>query len=112
MTLNYQPGCIPGFGMPVDLSASRATGMDLVREIAREVAQRHGVSMADILGERRFRPIVHARQEVAWRLARLRHPDGSCRFSLPQIGAWLGGRHHTTILHAIRAHEKRMGRSA
>ena len=112
MTLTYQPGCIPGYGMPADPSASRATGMDLVREIAREVARRHGVPTSEIFGDRRFRPIVHARQEVAWRLARLRHPDGSRRFSLPQIGQWLGGKDHTTILHAIRAHEKRMERPA
>ena len=109
MTLTYQPGCVPGYGMPVQPPASGATGKDLFREIAREVGERHGVSVADITGDSRLRLIVHARQEVAWRVYSARHPSGARRFSMPQIGAWLGGRDHTTILHAIRAHEQRVG---
>lgn len=108
MTLTYQPGCVPGYGMPADLSASSATGMDLVREIAREVARRHCVPTSEIFGDRRFRAIVHARQEVAWRLYQLRDRNGYRRFSMPQIGRYLR-RDHTTILHAIRAHEQRVG---
>jgi len=108
MSLNYQPGSVPGYGMPVQPPMSGATGKDLFREIAREVGARYGVSVEDIEGKRRFRMLVHARQEVAWRLYSARHPSGVRRFSMPQIGAWLGGRNHTTILHAIRAHEQRI----
>ena len=108
MSLTYQPGSVPGFGMPVS-NPPGATGKDLLRQIAREVGARYGVSVEDITGESRLRPIVHARQEVAWRLYSARHPSGARRFSMPQIGAWLGGRDHTTILHAIRSYEKRTG---
>lgn len=108
MTLTYQPGCVPGYGAPV-AHPTAATGKDLLRQIAREVGQRHGVSPTDILDGSRLRPVVRARQEVIWRLYSARHPDGTRRFSMPQIGAWLGGRDHTTILHAIRAHEQRVG---
>jgi chromosomal replication initiation ATPase DnaA len=55
------------------------------------------------------RRLVRPRHMVAATLYEMRHPCGKRKFSLPQIGAWLGGRHHTTILHAVRAHEKRMG---
>ena len=108
MTLMYQPGCIPGFGMPYVEPKPGPQGMDLAREIAR----RYGVPASEIFGPRRFRSFVRARQEVAYRLYNSRHQSGPRRFSLTQIGTWLGGRDHTTILHAIRAHEKRMGRAA
>ena len=74
-----------------------------------EVSTRHGVSPDDIIGPQRFRDIAHARQEVAWQVRQAHDAFGNPRFSLPQIGTWLGGRDHTTIIHAIRAHEKRMG---
>ncbi|MFM8938823.1 MAG: helix-turn-helix domain-containing protein [Phenylobacterium sp.] len=84
-------------------------GKALFREITREVAEAHKVGVDDILGPGLFKQMTRARQETAWRLRQMRKADGSPRFSLPQIGAWLGGRDHTTILHAIRAHEQRMG---
>ena len=107
--LTYQAGSIPGFGMPRVDPTPGPQGMDLARQIAQEVGWRYGVPVAEIFGPRRFRPFVLARQEVAWRLYNARHQSGPRRFSLSQIGTWLGGRDHTTILHAIRAHEKRMG---
>ncbi|MCA3736041.1 MAG: hypothetical protein INE97_11990 [Phenylobacterium sp.] len=109
MTLMYQVGCIPGFGMPYVEPKPGPQGMDLAREIAREVGWRYGVPASEIFGPRRFRSFVLARQEVAYRLYNSRHQSGPRRFSLTQIGTWLGGRDHTTILHAIRAHERRMG---
>ena len=36
-------------------------------------------------------------------------PTGEPRFSFLQIGKWMGGLHHTTIIHAVREHENRMG---
>ena len=107
MTLTYQPGSVPGLGMPVK-HPTLATGKDLLRQLAREVGARQGLSPEDILSRSRDRSIAHARQEVIWRLYSARHPDGARRFSMPQIGRYLG-QDHTTILHAIRAHEKRMG---
>ncbi len=112
MTLTYQPGCIPGFGMPYVEPKPGPQGMDLVRQIAREVAEEHGVN-PDVMFVRHLRNKAGiARQEMAWRLRRMTKPTGGPRFSIPQIGRLMGGLHHTTILHAIRAHERRMGRAA
>jgi len=63
--------------------------------IANQVADKHGVSLFDMKSVRRHRPSILARQEFAYR----------CRyetsFSLGQIGHFLGGRDHSTILYAI-----------
>lgn len=85
------------------------TPRDTVREILQRCADNHGVTPADIVGDRRFKPIVHARQEAMYRLRDLRTFEGARRFSLPRIGQLLGGRDHTTILHGVRAHEARNG---
>ena len=111
MTLTYQPGCIPGYGMPVMDSRPALCGKDLVRHVLRNVGATRGIDPRDILGDSRLRLIVYARQEVAWRLYQFRDHRGYRRFSMPQIGRYLR-RDHTTILHAIRAHEKRMERPA
>ena len=109
MTLTYQPGSIPGFGMAYVNPDTGPQGMDLVRQIAREVAEKHGLDPEVIFSRRRDNKAVMARQEVAWRLWRMNKPTGEPRFSFPQIGRWMGGLHHTTIIHAVREHEKRMG---
>ncbi len=80
---------------------------DTVREILQRCADNHGVTLADIVGDRRFKPIVHARQEAMYRLRDLRTHEGAHRFSLPRIGQLLGGRDHTTVLHGLKAHEAR-----
>jgi chromosomal replication initiation ATPase DnaA len=109
--LTYQAGSIPGFGAPLRTVATYAglTGKDYFRAVLADVSERHGVAPYDITGPSRLREIVHARQEVAWKVRKAQDALGKPRFSLPQIGTWLGGRDHTTILHAIRAHEKRRG---
>lgn len=72
------------------------------RQIMRRVAQLRGITVDDIIGESRKRPIAHARQETMWELRQ------RTRLSLPHIGLMLGGRDHTTVLHGVRAHEARM----
>lgn len=67
-----------------------------VRAILTIVAHVHHVSVNDILSQRRMAEIVRPRQEAMW-LARK-----YTQLSLPQIGRQIGGRDHTTILHAIR----------
>lgn len=78
------PICDPGY--------SPAT-----RVIIRQVSRISGFSLAEIAGPRRFAGLVKARQVSAW-LAR-----NFTDRSLPAIASELGGRDHTTILHAIRA---------
>jgi chromosomal replication initiation ATPase DnaA len=109
--LTYQAGSIPGFGAPHKTVANydRLTGAAYFRAVLADVAERHGVDADDVTGPSRVRQIVHARQEVAWQVRNAKGCSVNPRFSLAQIASWLGGRDHTTILHAIRAHEKRMG---
>ncbi len=108
--LTYQVGCIPGFGPPPRTLPEGPKGKAFFDQTLAAVASSHGVSSADILGPFRFRALVHARQELAWRMRNAKDSLGDPRFSLPQIAAWMD-RDHTTILHAVRAHEARTGRA-
>jgi chromosomal replication initiation ATPase DnaA len=107
--LTYQVGQIPGFGTPMRTVPEGPHGKAYFTQTLAAVASSHGVSPADILGPFRFKALVHARQEVAWRMRNAKDALGKPRFSLPQIAAWMD-RDHTTILHAVRAHEARTGR--
>ena len=78
-----------------------------VRAILSDVARLHGFTVADIQGPVRKRKLVWARQEAMWLFHLLERPKPS----LTRIGIWLGGRDHTTVIHGIRAHAERMGRS-
>lgn len=80
-----------------DLGVRRPSMVDL----AQAVAQGYGVTVADLRGPcRRVRMNV-ARQDLMHRI----YATG--RFSMTQIGRFLGGRDHTTILNGIRRHEAR-----
>lgn len=71
------------------------------RKIATEIAVARGFTLADMQGPSHRKRISHCRQEVMYALKQ--------GLSLEQIGRYLGGRHHTTILHGIRAHAERNG---
>jgi chromosomal replication initiator protein len=69
-------------------------------EIAERTAAAHGVTVQDLKSQSRERRIAWPRQEaMAWAYE-------TCRFSLTRIGAFYN-RDHTTVLHGIRAAEKR-----
>lgn len=72
-----------------------------MRALVAEVAAQHGIGPRDILGEDRRRSIAHPRQEAMYRA---RH---ELQQSLPQIGAFFN-RDHTTVLHGVREHAKRL----
>lgn len=72
------------------------------KRIIAQVADRHGLTVAELMGTTRVRLIAHARQEAMWRISR------ELGRSLPEIGRMMGGRDHTTVLHGIRAYEKRL----
>ena len=76
------------------------------KQIARQVAAKHGVSVTDLLSARRDRPVAVARHEAFYRC---RHET---TLSLPEIGRRFGGRDHTTVLHGVRMHEQRMRQSS
>jgi chromosomal replication initiation ATPase DnaA len=83
------------------------TPRDRVMAVVREVADRHGLLVSDLLmgshesGARRHDRAA-ARQE-AMVLVGERFPH----MSTPQIGTFFGGRDHTTVIYARIAHAKR-----
>ncbi len=72
------------------------------RQILREVCAKYGVSTVDLCSKRRPILLVTARHEACYRLR------NETTWSYPRIGAFLGGRDHTTIIHAVREHAKRL----
>jgi len=70
--------------------------------ILADVAASHRLSVRELRGPGRHRYVAWPRQEAMWRLRT------TGRYSLPQIGAFLGGRDHTTVIKGIRAYERRM----
>lgn len=71
-------------------------------EIAELIAATYGLSVEELLGPARHKSVSHARQHAMWLMRQQPH------LSLPQIGRFLGGRDHTTILHGVRRYEQRM----
>lgn len=78
-----------------------------MRAILDEVCAKHRLPVREVTGERRHIPLVRARQEFMWRCRQVKSLDGGYRFTLPQIGRFLAV-DHTTVLHGVRAHAKRM----
>lgn len=71
-------------------------------QIIARVAEKHGLTAAELKSERRARHIFHPRQEA------MHEMHAQKRWSLPQIGRSLGGRDHTTVLYGVRAHAARL----
>lgn len=65
-----------------------------VERILRTVCDYYGMTRTDILSHRRTKKVAHARIITAYLMKEL------TILSYPQIGQRLGGRDHTTILHA------------
>lgn len=76
-------------------------GIGAGRDLLHKILAERGVSLVDLLSERRNRYLVAVRHEVMWRLRR------ETSMSMPEIGR-LMGRDHTSVLNGIRAHEQRM----
>jgi chromosomal replication initiator protein len=77
--------------------------MITVEAIVNAAAQEFGVTVLDIKSARHHASLVQARH-VAMYLARHLTPR-----SLPEIGRFLGGRDHTTVMYGVRRTEERMG---
>ena len=69
-------------------------------DILEEVAEKHGIKSADILGPSRLVVVSTARHEAAYRIV------VEMGMSLPMVGRFLGGRDHTTILNSVRRYVK------
>lgn len=94
--------------VPAPPKSSIAIRQDIFDQVLAEVCAGSSVRPRDLVGDSRLRPIVHKRQEAMYRLRKLACEDGSPRYSLPVIGDKFGGRDHTTVLHGVRAHAKRL----
>lgn len=67
-----------------------------IRGIKAVTCAEHNVSLSEVMGQCRKANIALARQHCMYRLKQL--PNSS----FPQVGNWMGGRDHTTVLHAVR----------
>ena len=76
----------------------------LLDDIARVVCGMYSTTKPEFISHRRSHYIVEARQVFYW-LARK-----YTSFSLPQIGAFCGGRDHTTILHGVNKIDEQIDR--
>ena len=96
---------------PIDVDLAREVLKDIpetastritIDLILSSVADFTGISVTEIIGDKRTRPIVEGRH-LAMYLAR-ELTDAS----LPKIGERIGGRDHTTVLHAVEKITKLM----
>jgi chromosomal replication initiator protein len=79
--------------------------MQLVERVLSQTAEVFARTPAELIGRSRKRPIVEARQAAMWAI-RQRYPS----LSLENIGTLLGGRHYSTVMHALAAVEQRAQR--
>ena len=81
--------------------------MHVVDTILSQTAEVFRRTPDELVGRSRQRQIVEARQAAMWAI-RQRYPS----LSLETIGTALGGRHYTTVMHALEAVEERARRNA
>jgi chromosomal replication initiator protein len=81
--------------------------MQLVDTILSQTAAVFRRTLDELVGRSRKRQIVEARQAAMWAISQ-RYPS----LSLETIGTALGGRHYTTVMHALTAVEERAQRNA
>lgn len=72
-----------------------------IHQIIRETAAKHNISTEYLTGHCRRAGVAWARFEIMWRA---RHEVGA---AYELIGAVLGGRNHSTIMHGISRYENR-----
>jgi chromosomal replication initiator protein len=77
-------------------------------KIIRRISRAMRVPVIEIMGESRNKKVVLARQACVYWMCR------QTLYSLPRIGSFIGGKDHTTVLHAKRtyvAKRAKMGRT-
>jgi len=92
-------------GRPITLDMTQEVLQDLLRandrrvtvdEIQRQVADYFNLKLSDLLSARRARHVARSRQVAMYLCKQLTTK------SLPSIGRKFGGRHHTTVMHAVK----------
>lgn len=89
------------YKLVVNIDRSRSVK---VREIIKLCAQKHGLTVEDILSEQRTNKIAHARQQAMWLAAK----ETSASFA--EIGR-IFNRDHSTVIHAVQRENARTGES-
>jgi chromosomal replication initiator protein len=77
-----------------------------IQDVTDAVLRRYGVRLSDLQSKRRMQSVALPRQICMYLARRLTHR------SLEEIGAFFGGRDHTTVLHAERKIEQMVDRDA
>jgi chromosomal replication initiator protein len=77
-----------------------------LRAIGEQAARRFGLKLSDLKSNSRRRSVVMARDAAVFLARRLTNK------SLQEVGAFFGGRDHTTIMHSCRKLEDAVGRDA
>lgn len=80
-----------------------------LKQLVADTAREYGLTAADLMGFARTRDVVRARWAFMYRARQFRWPDGTPRYSLPQIGLALGGMNHTTVIHGLLQHARLHG---
>ncbi len=98
----------PGVVVSFQISMNAPLGHEIsqpeptMRSICLDVCREYGVTLEQLRGPQRARRFARPRQAAMWRLAT------AGRWSLPQIGQYLGNRDHTTVLHGRDRHAARL----
>jgi chromosomal replication initiation ATPase DnaA len=98
-----------------EMEARGLTLLDAARtmaEVAEVIAVKHGLSLEDLIGRATRHSVAWPRQEAMYELSQRRLSSGRRRWSTPQIGQFLGGRDHSTVVWGIRAHLRRAAEAA
>lgn len=74
-----------------------------IAQCVARISELSGISVEAIRGPQKAVHVVRARH---WAMYEARRYSGR---SLPQIGHWLGGRDHSTVIYGIRRHAEREG---
>lgn len=85
-----------------DIFPDTGAGKITIEKIQKEVSHYFGVDLDELLGKKRVKEIVYARQLAMYLSREL------ANLSLPVIGDKFGGRDHTTVLHAKNKIERLM----
>ncbi len=77
------------------LSHSLSSGKTSAKSVIKAVANYYNVETSDLLGKNRVKELVYPRHIAMYLL------KTKLNYSYPQVGQALGGRDHTTVMHAV-----------
>ena len=77
----------------------RAISIDVIKD---RICEKYGVTRLELEGKQRCKRLTWPRHEAFYRASK------ETKASLPEIGRAFGGRDHTTVMHGIKAHARRI----